>query len=351
MQTSVGIERSLPGRTTLSVNYIDSRGVHVARQRDINAPLPSFYPTIVLPYQGFGPIYEYESSGIFKQSQYITSVNTRFNRRFSMNGYYVLGFAHTNAQGLPMNQYNDDLDWGRASYDKRHSGYIGGTINLPYGINAAPFITMASGGPFNITTGGYFDGDGIPNVRPAFATAPGPTSKVYNTPFGAFDLNPTSSEALIPYNYGQGPGNISANIRISRTWGWGEKVGPNPNGPGGPDGGGPGRGGPGGGGFGVAAGGGGGGGGRGGGGGGPRGGGGGGGAPRGGSSGKKYSLTASVNARNFINHVNLGNPVGQVTSPFFGQSTALGGGGGGGFGGGGSAAGVRRIEFNLRLSF
>jgi hypothetical protein len=363
MQSSVGIERALPGRTTLSVNYIDSRGVHVLRQRDINAPLPGPYAQgiIQLPFAGFGPIYNYETSGIFKQSQYITSVNTRFNRRFSLNGYYVLGFAHSNAQGLPMNQYNDDADWGRASYDKRHTGYVGGNIILPWGVTAAPFLTMATGGPFNITTGGAFDGDGIYNLRPAFATSPGPNSKVITTKYGTFDLNPTPGEAIIPVNYGQGPGNISANVRVSRTWGWGEKVAPNPNGGrGGPDGGGRG-GGPGGGGFGVAAGGA-GGGGRGGGpgggggfagGGGRGGGGGGGGGPRGGggASGKKYSLTASVNARNFINHVNLGNPTGLVTSPFFGQSTNLGGGGGGGFGGGGSAAGVRRIEFNLRFSF
>jgi hypothetical protein len=314
----------------------------------------------VLPYTGFGPIYNYETSGLFKQSQYQTSVNTRFNRRISLNGYYVLGFAHTNAQGLPMNQYNDDADWGRASYDHRHTGYLGGTINLPWGINAAPFLTMATGGPFNITTGGYYNGDGIANLRPAFATAPGPNSKVISTKYGTFDLNPTPGEALIPVNYGQGPGNISPNLRISRTWGWGEKVAPNPNaGAGGPDGGGPG--GPGGGGPpGGGRGGAGGGGGRGGGGmagggfGGGGGGRGGGGGPRGGgggASGKKYSLTATVNARDFINHVNLGAPTGLVTSPFFGQSTALAGGVGGGFGGGGSAAGVRRIEFSLRLSF
>lgn len=351
-QTSIGLERSLPARTSISFNFINSRGTHVARQRDINAPIPSLYfaGSTVLPYPGFGPIYSFETSGIFKQTQFITSVNTRFNRRFSMNGYYVLGFAHTNANGLPMNQYDANLDWGRASYDKRHSGYIGGTINLPWAINAAPFITLSTGGPFNITTGKDYAGSGIFNLRPAFATAPGPNSHVITTPYGVFDTNPTSSEAFIPYNYGSGPANISANIRLSRTWGWGEKVAANPNAAGGGDGGGGGRGG--GPGFGVAAGGGGmggrGGGGRGGGGGGFGGGGGG----RGGASGKKYSLTASVNARNFINHVNLGNPNGSVTSPFFGQSTALsGGGGGGGFGGGGSAAGVRRIEFNVRLSF
>ncbi len=73
----------------------------------------------------------------------------------------------------------------------------------------------------------------------------------------------------------------------------------------------------------------------------------------GGSAGKKYSLTASINARNVFNIVNLAAPNGTLTSPFFGQSTSLAGGGGGGpfGGGGGNAAGNRRIELQLRLSF
>jgi hypothetical protein len=33
MQTALGVERSLPARTTLSFNYVDTRGVHVLRQR------------------------------------------------------------------------------------------------------------------------------------------------------------------------------------------------------------------------------------------------------------------------------------------------------------------------------
>jgi hypothetical protein len=71
----------------------------------------------------------------------------------------------------------------------------------------------------------------------------------------------------------------------------------------------------------------------------------------GGAAGKKYNLNASVNARNVFNVVNLAAPNGTLTSPFFGQSTSLAGGGGGPFGGGGNAAGNRRIEFQLRLSF
>jgi hypothetical protein len=373
MQSAITLERSLPGRTTVSMNLVDSRGVHTLRQRDINAPLPGTYTgltygatgTGVLPFPEYGPLYQYETSGLYKQLQYVTNVSTRFGRRYSLNGYYALGFAHSNAQGLPMDQYNDNLDWGRAQFDVRHRGYFGGTIQLPWGVQAAPFVTMQSGSPFNITTGGTFDGDGIPNLRPTFALSSTPAANVKTTKYGTFDIDPAPGETFIPVNYGDGPAQFSANVRISRTWGWGEKVAPNPNaGAGGPDGGpdgggrglagpgGGGRGGPGGGGGGGFGGGGGGGGGRGGGGGGFGGGGGRGGGRGGAASGKKYSLTATINARNFINHVNLGAPTGLITSPFFGESTSIaGGGGGGGFGGGGSAAGVRRIEFQLRLGF
>jgi hypothetical protein len=69
---------------------------------------------------------------------------------------------------------------------------------------------------------------------------------------------------------------------------------------------------------------------------------------------KKYSLTFSVRFQNILNNVNLSNPNGSLTSPFFGTSTSLAGGFGG-FGQGGgnpnAAAGNRRIELGLRFSF
>jgi Carboxypeptidase regulatory-like domain/TonB dependent receptor len=354
MQAALGVERALPARTSLAVNLINSRGVHTLRTRDINAPNPATYTGIgtpVLPFPGIGPIYQYETTGVYKQTQAIVNMNTRFNTRFSLSGYYALGFAHGNSSGLPMDQYNTALDYGRTAFDVRHRAFIGGNMNLKWGISASPFITMSSGSPFNITTGNQFDGDGIFNERPSFATSS--TNPIYlkTTKYGNFDLNPAANATLIPINYGEGPPQFSANLRISRTWSFGEKAAPNGlpdgmgrgmGGPGGPGGGGPppgggggGRGGPGGGGGGF-----------GGGMGGMMGGMGGGGA-----AGKKYSLNASVNARNVFNVVNLAAPNGTLTSPFFGQSTSLAGGGGGPFGGGGNAAGNRRIEFQLRLSF
>ena len=50
------------------------------------------------------------------------------------------------------------------------------------------------------------------------------------------------------------------------------------------------------------------------------------GGPGGGPAGpQKYSLTLSINFQNVLNHVNLGSPVGNLSSPSFGQSLGTGG--------------------------
>jgi hypothetical protein len=41
---------------------------------------------------------------------------------------------------------------------------------------------------------------------------------------------------------------------------------------------------------------------------------------------RRYNLTFSVNARNVLNRVNLATPIGNLTSPLFGESNALAGG-------------------------
>ncbi|HWF07758.1 MAG TPA: carboxypeptidase regulatory-like domain-containing protein [Bryobacteraceae bacterium] len=362
-QFAFEVDRQLPGRTQLSINYVNTRGVHQLRQRDINAPLPGTYvaPTPgvpnsgnpgIRPYAGQdflgsnGDIYEYETSALFKQTQLTINANTRVNSHLQLQGYYVYGQAHTNGNGFPMNQYDESTEWGRANFDIRNRGFVGGSVGLPFRISMNPFITMQSGGPFNITTGQPFNGDNIINARPAFATCPSGviprTSPLHNTPWGCFTTQPGPNDTIIPVNYGQGPSEFTVNLRVSRTWGWGERGGAgNNNRNGGPDGGGNfggGRGGGGRGGGGFAGG---------------RGGGRGGfGNFGGGNSGKRYNLTASLSARNAFNHVNLANPSGILTSSFFGQSTSLAAGGnGGGFGGGGAGAGNRKVELQLRFQF
>jgi hypothetical protein len=212
-----------------------------------------------------------------------------------------------------------------------------------------PFVIVQSGRPFNITLGRDINGDTLNTERPALAPAGADCSdiNIRCTPFGNFKLTFTPGDVMIPRNFGQGPGSTTFNLRVSKTWSFGSEGGSsNANQQnrqdgqrndgqravmGGMGGGrGPGGGGPGGGG-----------------GGGGRGGFGGGFGGGGGNSGR-YNLTFSLNFQNILNHPNFNNPVGNLGSLLFGQSTSTTGFGG--FGGG-NAAFNRRIDAQIRFSF
>jgi hypothetical protein len=62
---------------------------------------------------------------------------------------------------------------------------------------------------------------------------------------------------------------------------------------------------------------------------------------------KRYNLTFSVEARNILNHVNPGQPVGNLLSPLFGESNSLGNSGGPP----GGQTNNRRVTLGLRLAF
>jgi hypothetical protein len=206
-----------------------------------------------------------------------------------------------------------------------------------------PIVIANSGRPFNITIGRDLNGDTLFTERPALAgdlTDPG----VRVTPYGNFDVTPSAGQEIIGRNYATGPSFFVVNLRASKSFGFGAALRPSGGGAGGDAAGGPAGGG---GGGRVGRGGGGGRGGRSGGG---RRGGGGGGAGGDGSERYRYSLNFSVNVQNLFNNTNVGQPIGNLSSPLFGQSIGTAGGFGRG-GGGGQAAGNRRVELQLRFSF
>jgi hypothetical protein len=365
------IERQLPKNFTAYVGVYTLRILHVIRARDINAPLPGSFsvatPNGVRPIPSLGDIDQYESSGRFRQSQMFVGFNSRLNPAFTLSGNYVFSKTtnDTDGQGgslFPVNSYDLSGEYGRAGFDIRHRFTLFGTFNSPWWkLVFNPFIVANSGPPFNITTGVDSNLDRQYNERPSFASANADctSQNIRCTPFGNFNLTPGPSDQIIPRNYGHGPGSLSVNLRISRAFSWGGEASKsnassgnkkdtteaNKGGDRGGRGGGPtiGAGMPGGGG------------GRGPGGGGP----GMGGFGGGGNGAGKYSLTLSVNFQNILNHVNLGTPVGNLSSPNFGQSIGLAGGfggfggfgGGGGQGGGGTGSGNRKVYLNVRFTF
>jgi hypothetical protein len=365
------VERQLPHNFTVTVGAYAIRILHVIRARDINAPIPGTItnanPGGIRPNPAIGEVNQYEASGRFYQEQMFVGFNSRLNPQFSLSGSYVLSktMNDTDGQGgtlFPRDSYNLDGEWGRGQNDVRHRFSVFGTYNNPklWKLTFSPFIVASSAPPFNITTGIDSNLDRQFIDRPSFAgpNANCASSFIKCTRFGNFNLIPLPGEGIVPRNYGKATGSFTANLRVSRTFGFvnvhktsaapGQKSGQTTastggNKRGGPSG--PGVRGP------MIAGGGGGGGGemRGGGGGGGQmmGMGGGGGAA---SSEKKYNLTVSLFVQNIFNNVNLSAPVGNLSSSLFGQAQGLGGSFG--FGPGGSPnAGNRRVYVNMRLNF
>jgi hypothetical protein len=354
IQSGAGLERQLSKNATVSATYLNAHGVHQLLTRDINAPLPGTYVYCspgelsctpsrgIRPYQTFGNvpnianIYQYESAGLFNQNQLITNFNLRMGTKLMLFGVYTLSYAHSNTT-FPMNPYDVAEDYGRAAFDVRHRAFVGGNWNLPHGFSVSPFVVANSGAPFNITLGEDVYGTGLvtPNARPTFAGPNTPAANVLKTSWGIFDTSTplVASETIIPPYYGTGPDQFTLNLRLGKTFGFGKKP-ESSRGQGGGPGGGPGgmgggRGGPGPGlgGRGLA------------------GGGGGGFFGPGSAVNARYTFSFSVNARNVFNNVNLGTPIGAVTSPAFGHSNSLVGG----FFS--SSAANRRIDLQVMFNF
>jgi hypothetical protein len=327
IQSAIGVERQLNRRTTLAVNVTDTRGVHQFVTSDVSPPGPA-------------ELFQFQSDGLLKQLQVITRVNTQLGNRVSVSGAYIWGTAHSNTDGTlcpssvgcgtstPVVPYDLSGEWSRSSLDVQNRMFIFGTVSAPLKIQLAPFVVASTGAPFNITTGGFYDYDGLPdgilNARPAFAGGPGPG--IVPTPYGYLNPNPLPGQPLIPRNLGTGPGQFSLNLRLSRTWGFGttkfagSSGGARASGGGGPGG----RGG-----FGGF------------------GGGGRGGPFGGGTTEHRYNLTLSISARNLLNHVNYAAPVGSMGSTEFLQYTAINGG----YGAEQTPTDNRRIDLQLRFQF
>jgi hypothetical protein len=329
MQTAIGVERQLFSHTTLSVNLMNSRGTHELRTVDINAPYPipgqlppgihgNLNDVCCRPYGNIGDIYNYESDGIFKQTQLLVNVNSQAGKWLRLFGRYSYSNAHSDTDGLgtlPANPYNFAADWGRSKLDVAHTLFFGGSLAARWGLRISPFIVAHTGTPFNITTGTdlFLQGQGSTTARPSVMSTALPG--FFDTPYGI--LNPVPLVAapgtsnMIERNIGDGPGYIGLNIRVSKTWGFGTthfkgEVG------------------------GARA--------------------GGGGRFRGGfgeSTEHRYNLTLSVSGRNILNHENLNTPNGALISPFFLQSTGITGG----FGAESTASNQRRLELQLRFAF
>ena len=293
MQSAIGVDQQLGRSATLSVNYLRAQGVHEYLTRN-------FFGANT-PYD-----FQFQSGGVFRENQLLINSNARL-KRVTLFGFYSINFANANTSGstfIPTSNTNTKTDYGRATFAFRQYGVIGGNVQLPYGFTASPFIIAQAGKPYNITSGLDPTGSSIYNARPYFAN--GNSGSCFKS--ADFSATQTGNLTPVPINYCTGPANATFNLRLARVFGFGERTGgnaaPDGNRRGGQGRGGPGsgRGGPGGpGGF----------------------GGGGRGGFGGGGSGHRYTLTLGAQASNLFNMVPYATPTSSLSSPRFGQFTAL----------------------------
>ncbi|HEV2709316.1 MAG TPA: carboxypeptidase regulatory-like domain-containing protein [Edaphobacter sp.] len=329
MEFAIGADQQLIRNATLSVNYLNTRGVHQFLSQNVNAPIGMdgnnfIYP--IMPATGESPVIrqEYQSEAVYRQNELITNINVR-EKAFSLFGYYVLNFAKSDSGGItsfPSQPYNIGADYGRAVFDRRNRLFLGGNVSLPYHISLSPFIVASSGTPYNVTLGRDLNGDSEFNDRPAFATSANEKGASTIPGCGSF-ITPTEGQARIPINYCTGPALFVTNLRVSKTFGFG----PSTAKPGQGDSGGPGDHG----------------GGHHGGGGGRGGGGGFGGGSR---TDRKYNLTFSGQVQNLFNNADYATPNATMTSQsLFGKSTQLAGNPYT------SSSALRRLSLNMSLNF
>jgi carboxypeptidase family protein len=336
IQSAVSLERQINKSATATLTYIHSRGVHQLVTINANAPLDPADPNS-RPFPGAGNIYQYTSGADFKQNQLMAHLNVRAGQKLTLFSFYSLSYANSDTGGassFASNSYNISADYGRASFDVRSRLFFGGSVGLPHGFRVAPFMLFFTGNPFNVTTGTDLNNDSIFNDRPAFDSGIAGHTIVTPAGFPAFDVTPSPGQPLVPVNFGDGPSQFTFNLRVSKTIGIGPKLegapdaqqqqpGAGPHTPeahgGGRPGGGPGGhgggrpGGP----FGFP----------------------------GERSSQRYTLTLGASVRNLFNFVNPGVPIGNLSSPRFGESNSLAGGP---FN---TQAANRRIDFQMIFAF
>jgi len=303
MQGGIGVDRQIVKGVTGNITYLYTQGVHQYLTDNITAP--GFDPA-TYTVTGATPVlynYQFQSGGVYKQQQIISSVSLRW-KHIGLNGSYTFNDAKSDTQGVnsePTVAENPGFDYGRASFDVRHRVFLLGTYTAPHGVIFAPLLAAQSGTPYNITIGQDLTGNNQFNARPTYGECDGSESGVVMTKFGCLDTTPQGrSERIVPYNVGTGPANFILHMRVSKVVGVGPRIKDEKQDEGFQAGGGSVNG-------------------------------------RGLSGGgaqihldakapRKYNLTFVAVALNVLNVVNWGTPNGVMTSPLFGKTQSLAGG-------------------------
>jgi hypothetical protein len=228
---SAGLDRELPGRIALAVNYVRARGFNQLGTIDYNPTVLSLgagrrpldvggvpgTSASVLQYTGFGETWyngltaaatrrfsgNYEFMASYTLSE-ATDSSTDFQSTFlpQDNGR---GRDPNNPTGLPLG-FDPRSERGPSLQDQRHRVVLSGLYVAPYGINISTVATVASGRPYNILAGADLNVDGNGG------TIPGPDRAL---------MVPGNLSSSVGRNAGTLPAQATVDLRLSRRMAFG----------------------------------------------------------------------------------------------------------------------------------
>jgi hypothetical protein len=149
-QFNFGIQRELARDFVLRADYLHNFGTHFIIGRTIGV--------VNNPVVG-GPdrVVNLESSVKTKYDGLLLSLEKRFSNRYQFRASYTLSkaFNYANDDQIPfsngpVNPNNIQLEYGPTPNDRRHYFTFSGAVELPYGFQLAPILTLASGVPMDI---------------------------------------------------------------------------------------------------------------------------------------------------------------------------------------------------------
>ncbi len=149
-QFNFGIQRELVRDIVVRADFLHNFGTHFIIGRTIGV--------VNNPVVG-GPdrVVNLESSVKTNYDGLLVSLEKRFSNRYQFRASYTLSKAlnYANDDQIPfsngpVNPNNLQLEYGPTPNDRRHYFTFSGAVELPYGLQFAPILTLASGVPMDI---------------------------------------------------------------------------------------------------------------------------------------------------------------------------------------------------------
>lgn len=167
-QYSAGVERQLSKSASMVVGYRASRGHHLFRSVDVNAPLPPDYSVVPDPQRGH--VQEIRSDGRLKSDALELTLRGRAGKKLSGQLQYTYSRALSDTAGIfwyPANQYAPpSREWGPADFDVRHRLNILATVDAGRWGKFGASGKFSSAPPFTLTAGEDLFHTGLSNARP-----------------------------------------------------------------------------------------------------------------------------------------------------------------------------------------